>query len=357
MKKQDITISQSNLLTKARYNFTKIEKRALYFIIQEVRRQFIDKVDGQKDLFNDLVIKMDTSKLKGTDTQLREIYKSMKSLRRKSIWLEDDEQVLEVGYINYFHHLKRSGTLEVQVSNKILPYLVQLAEQFTTYSLTVAIALKTKYSQRFYEYCSQFRSTGFMYITIDELRQQMMLEGKYIMYAKFRQNVIDSAQKELEELYKNDECDLYFKYTEDRTGRSVRGLRITVITKKNEEAAKDNLRPEDKMHYIRTWLGSWLNAKKRPKNQEWINMVMKHQQKYAENIDLLYDRLMRMQKKNAKESYGAFARHIIEEDFLNNEPKQVTLEEGITQAEKENKELTSEEEQQAIKELNKNLKG
>ena len=301
MKKQEITISQSNLLTKARYNFTKIEKRALYFIIQEVRKQFIDTSDGQKTMWDNLVVKMDTSKLKGTDTELREIYKSMKSLRCKSIWLEDDEQVLEVGYINYFHHLKRSETLEVQVSNKILPYLVQLAEQFTTYSLTVAIALKTKYSQRFYEYCSQFRNTGFMYITIDELRQQMMLEGKYIMYAKFRQNVVDSAQRELEELYKNGECDLYFKYTEDRTGRSVRGLKITVITKENEEAAKDNLKAEDKMHYIRTWLESWLNAKKRPKNQEWINIVMKHQRKYAENIDLLYDRLLRMQKKNAKE--------------------------------------------------------
>ena len=118
MKKREITLSQSNLLTQAKYDFTKVEKRAVYFIIQEVRRQFVENQNGQKDLFDDLVVQMDTSKLQGTETELREIYKSLKSLRRKSIWIEDDERVLEVGYINYFEHYKHSKSLEVQVSKK-----------------------------------------------------------------------------------------------------------------------------------------------------------------------------------------------------------------------------------------------
>lgn len=180
MSKNEITLAQANVLTQARYNFTVVEKRAVYYIIKEVRRQFIERQDGQKDLFSDLVIKIKTADLQGPDigTELREVYLSLKNLRRKSIWIEDQERVLEVGYINYFEHLKREPNLEVQVSHKILPFLVELAEQFTTYSLTVAISLKAKYSQRFYEYCSQFKSTGFLYISISDLRGKMLLEKK-----------------------------------------------------------------------------------------------------------------------------------------------------------------------------------
>jgi plasmid replication initiation protein len=364
MEKREITLSQSNLLTQARYDFTKVEKRAVYFIIQEIRRQFIDKTDGQKTLFENLVIQMDTAKLQGTETQLREVYLSLKSLRRKSIWIEDDERVLEVGYINYFEHVKRSSSLEVEVSNKILPYLVKLAREFTTYSLTVAIALKTKYSQRFYEYCSQFKSTGFMYIKVEELRKQMMIEDKYKMYAAFKSKVLDSAQTELEELYKKGECDLYFTYTEDRAGRTVRGFKIYVHTKE-AELAKSELKPQDMIYYIRTSLESWLAAKRKPKNQEWVNRVIKHLQLNADNIKPLYDRLEKMRRKESPDSYGAYARHIIEEDYLNEttlkpKPRKSTKQKDsvketheIEVQEAEDVPLTEEEEKQALKDIEK----
>ena len=174
--KRDVLLAQSNILTQARYDFTKVEKRAVYFIIAEVRKQFVENKTGQKDLFNDLIINIKTESLQGSDTPLRNVYSSLKSLRRKSIWLENDERALEVGYINYFDHLKKTAHVEVQVSHKILPYLVELAEQFTTYSLTVAISLRTKYAQRFYEYCSQFKKARFFYISIEYLRTQLMIE-------------------------------------------------------------------------------------------------------------------------------------------------------------------------------------
>lgn len=368
---KEITLSQSNLLTQARYDFTKIEKRAVYFIIQEVRRQFVDNADGQKDLFGDLVVQMDTTKLKGSDTVLRDVYNSLKSLRRKSIWIEDDERVLEVGYINYFEHMKRSSQLEVQVSNKILPYLVKLAKEFTTYSLTVAISLKTKYSQRFYEYCSQFKSTGFMYVKIDELRSQMMIEEKYSRYATLRARVIDTAHKELKELYDKGECDLYFEYSEDRFGRTVVGLKITIITRDAENKRVENQNPNDLAHQIRLWLESWLNARRRPKNKEWVNGVINHLKLHTDLLPKAYKRLEKMQRVQSPDSYGAYARHIIEEDFLSQattihqaaedikpekEPKkddhphkQLSL---LEEAEK----LTKEEEAQALADIEK-LKG
>lgn len=313
MKDKEITLAQANALTQARYNYTVVEKRAVYQIIKEVRSQFIERPDGQRDLFNDLVIRMKTSDLQGNDTELRDVYTSLKNLRRKSIWIEDNEKVLEVGYINYFEHKKRDTHLEVQVSNKILPYLVELAEQFTTYSLTVAISLKTKYSQRFYEYCSQFKNIGFFYVSIEELRNKLLLGETYPRYALLKQYVIDAAYKELKKLYEAGQCDLCFNYSEDKAGRTVLGLKIAIVTKEKQE---NPLKVEDCLFYIKQWLNSWLLTAKKPKNKAWVDKVIKHLQKNPDLIPKLYDRLKKLQDKEPSSNFAPLARHIIEEDYM-----------------------------------------
>jgi plasmid replication initiation protein len=311
----EITLAQANALTQARYDYSVVEKRAIYFIIKEVRRQYIDTKEGNKDLFNDLIVKMLTEDLKKSDTSLQKVYAALRTLRKKDVWIEDSEQVLCVGYINYFKHKVRDPFLEVQVSKEILPYMVQLAEQFTTYSLTVAIALKTKYSQRFYEYCSQYKNQKFFTLTIDELRSKLMLEDKYPRYSLLHDYVIATAHNELKTLFEAGQCDLYFNYTENKAGRTTLSLNITVITRE-EEAKKEQLKPEDCIFYIRTWLSAWMQASSRPKNKAWIDEVIKELQLHPDKAIKLYKRLEKMQKEQVETNYAAYSRHIIEEDFL-----------------------------------------
>jgi len=316
MENKEITLAQANALTQARYNFSVVEKRAVYLIIKEVREQFVERPDGQRgqrDLFDDLVIRMKTADLQGSDTALRNVYIALKNLRRKSIWIEDDERVLEVGYINYFEHKKREPYLEVQVSKKIMPYLVELAEQFTTYSLTVAISLKTKYGQRFYEYCSQFKNIGYFYVSIDDLRKKMLLGDTYPRYALLKQYVINTARKELISMYEAGQCDLYFNYTEDKVGRTVKGLKIAVITRDKQESP---LKVDDYLYYIKMWLNSWLLTAQKPKNKAWVERVVNHLHKNPDLIPKLFARLKKLQDDEPSRNFAPLARYIIEEDFL-----------------------------------------
>lgn len=311
--KKEVTLAQSNALTQAKYDFTVVEKRAVYYIIKEVRSRFIERQDGQKDLFNDFIVSIKTADLQGSDTVLRDIYLALKSLRRKSIWIEDKTRVLEVGYINYFEHVKQQHFLTVQVSHKILPYLVELAERFTTYSLTVAIALKTKYSQRFYEYCCQYKNIGYFYVSIDELRTKLMVGDAYPRYALLKKRVIEVACNELKELFDKDQCDICFNYSEDKAGRTVLGIRVALITK----GGKDALKIDDYIFYIKAWLSTWLNVRKSPKNKEWVDNVISHLQQKPEKINKLYLRLKKLQVDEPDKNCAALARHIIEEDYLN----------------------------------------
>jgi plasmid replication initiation protein len=316
MKTTDVTLAQANALTQARYNFTAIEKRAVYFIIKEVRRQFIETNTGQKDLFDDLVVRINTEDLQKTDSKLKHVYDSLRSLRKKSIYIEDNDRVLDVGYINYFEHKKRDPHLDVQVSRKILPYLVELAGQFTSYSLTVAISLKTKYAQRFYEYCSQFEHSGFFVTTQEQLRDKLMLGDAYPRWSLLQKYVIDVAQKELQKAFEAGQCNLYFTYKPEKSGRTVTQIKFFIHSDGKTKSPDDALKLDDCVYHIRTWLSMWLAADKRPKNKRWIDGVIKHIQLNPDLVPQLYQRLNKLVKEEPGRNHAALARHIIEEDFL-----------------------------------------
>lgn len=317
MEKNEIMLAQDNLLTQAKYNFTTIEKRVLYVIINEVRRQFVESPNGQRNLFNDLIIKIKTDSLKDASDTLKVVYVSVKKLKEKFITIDNDKHFLCIGYMNYFKHEKGSDSVEIEVSKELLPYLVELAEQFTTYSLKVALSLKTKYSQRFYEFCSQFKSTGFMVMSIEDLRKKLILEEKYPLYGLLKKYVLEPSRKELHTLYEKGESDLYFTYKEDKLGRAVHNLIFKIIVK--DDGKPKLSKPEDFIFHITKWLNSWLYASKRPKNKAWITKVVRHLNLHPEKIEPLYKRLSKIVQEESSKNHAALARYIIEEDFLSDE--------------------------------------
>ena len=150
-KQRDIVLSQDNALTTARYKFDLIEKRALYSIIRNIRAQYIENENGRRDLFDDLIITIHEEELKkcGDNTKMQNIYDALKRLRNRDIEINNEKMWLSIGFVNYVKHIKNKSYFEVQVSKEVLPYYVELAQNFTSYSMTVAIALKSTFSQRF----------------------------------------------------------------------------------------------------------------------------------------------------------------------------------------------------------------
>jgi len=313
---KSLVLAQSNVITQGRYDFSVVEKRAVYFIIQEVRKQFVESPDGQKDLFDNLVVKINSEAIKKSDSRLEDIYEALRKLRKKEIFINNETEAFSVGYINYFHHKKKDSFIEVEVSKVILPYLVALAKEFTVFYLTVAISLKNKYSQRFYEYCSQWKKTGFFTFSPLELREKLMLETKYNRYALIKARVIEPAQKELKTLYDSNQSDLYFTYTEEKNGRTVERLKFTVYWSEAEKEAMEGLKLEDFVYYIRTWLSEWLKTSERPKNKTWVEQVIKSLQINPDNLPPCYKKLVWIQKHKPREDWAPYARYVIDEEFL-----------------------------------------
>ena len=314
-----IMIMQDNVITQSRYDFSVVEKRCLYLVIKEVR----DILDGKRSpelLNNNLTVWMDYSKLSQAGNKSNKIYESLRALRHRDIEIKTPQFWLNVGFINKAkHHIDGAyaGKVEVEISNEIVPYFVNLAERYTAYDLLLVITLKKQSSQRLYEHCAQFRVTGWFDITVEMLKKQLCVENKYSMYAAFKSRVLESARIELKELYDKGQCDLYFEYTEQKVGRSVKSLKFNVITRGDQERkGKEKLSTTDMIWEITRWLNLWLKSDQRPKNKEWVSKVVKFLNLHAEEIEDCYNKLVRIQTKYNFEDLGAMARHVITEDFL-----------------------------------------
>ena len=315
---KEIVIAQDNRLTSSRYELTLIEKRIFYYIIKEVRNNY---TTGQRDLFDDLILNIKVSDLckeVNQEDNKKETRKALEKFRSRNFTytneIEEDDW-LTCGFINYAHIKK--GIAEIQVSHKLMPFLVELSSQYTAYSLHVAMSLKSKWSQRMYELCQKWQGTDGFRISVDDLRQSFMLEEKYDRYALLNERVLQVAKRELKELYDLGQCDVYFEFTEERKGRTVEMLRFKLFRKNamNVKTTTDLL-----LELIPVFQTIYETSTK-PKNDAFVKNVILQLQKFPNLIEPLNKRIKEVLAEGMKNDTARYIRFILNEDVVGYNPK------------------------------------
>ena len=243
-------IYQANALTSGRYDFSPTEKNVFYKIAQKVRNTYVEGTMIEKGWQN-LIVKLNSADFAkiADENHTQRAKKALRSLRHRDIEIEDAEgNWLNVGYINYAKFLAKENTYEVEVSKEIMPYLVELVKNFTSYSITVAMALRSKYSQRLYELCCQYKAKQGFFLTQEQLRAMLKCENLYKNNKDFRRCIIEVAKKELEEMFEKEKSDLYFSYTSIGKGEGVTYY-FSVFSKSKKATKKILEREREYMEY------------------------------------------------------------------------------------------------------------
>ena len=316
--KQLTPIAQANAITESRYDFNRLEKNALYCIIRQVRRDYIE-TPNEHTSYSNMRVTMNETILSeiADDTHRRDAKAALINLRHRDITIEDEEgNWLNTGFITMAKYEAKKKQFTVEVSSEIMPYLVDLARKYTVYSLTVAISLKSKWAQRFYELCCQYRNhleNGIptFHKSIEQLRKMFMLEDKYPKLPDFKSRVIDKAQKEIKESYDNGGCDLWFEY--GQTGKAENAtFKFIIHTKEATQAQQKQFKELREMAYenYRTLL-SILH-----KDAKFCEKCWHHQDMHPEKIEPLYGKLERILKNYPKGADRAkVVRYMLAEDF------------------------------------------
>lgn len=216
--------SPTNVIIKSRYGFSRMEKNAIYSIISKVRKEYIEQ-PGDLENCSNMIVAIEEKKLMGKDDEngkeKEETIDGLAKLRHRDVSVErEDGSRFNCGFINWVQYFPDSKVYKLEVSSLVIPYLAELAKRYDdNYSLTVAISLKSKWSQKIYELCYNHRKdmkdgTTSFFIGYWQLRSMLNLYEGYPRLIDFKRRVIEASVKEIKQAFDNNQSDLWFDCVE-----------------------------------------------------------------------------------------------------------------------------------------------
>lgn len=221
MEKNEI-LMKNNVLIKARYDINTYENKLFILLLYKLQR--INETTCKCNLNVDEIRNI----LKARSVRnKKEISKLLSDLRKRSIYFKNknNDNWGEFGFINGFVFIEKENSFEIEASEKVYSLLREYLENgYTPINMKIWLGLKSSYAQRFYDLLRLWSNTKTVIeYTIDELRELLMLEDKYIEYRDFKRRVINPAIKELNEteIFK-------IEVKENKIGRKVNSISFIV---------------------------------------------------------------------------------------------------------------------------------
>lgn len=225
MTQREYNVVKSNtLIQKSRYDLSLQEQKILLRLIQMIEpsdKEFKEYKFSLKDFCDFCGIQI-------SGKNYDDIKKTLLSLAEKKWWLtKDNGDIVTVGWVSKAIISPKRGIITVRLDEDLKPYLIQLQDYFTQYSLYYTIAMKSKYSIRLYELLKSYQNLKEKTFNIENIKKQLMAET-YTRWADFKRKVIDIAIKEINLL-----SDIFVTYDLQKEGRQYTYINFKIRFKKD----------------------------------------------------------------------------------------------------------------------------
>ena len=148
----------------------------------------------------------------------RILKKAVDKLIKTDIRVERIElkEVWRINICSLAKYNKGDGYISIKFTDDIMPYLAQVKERFVLYNLKEIANFGSLYTTRLYELIQEFKETGWLVKSIDQLREVFALGHKFKMYGHLKNKILTHACKEI-----NDNYDMDLRFEEEKEGRKV----------------------------------------------------------------------------------------------------------------------------------------
>lgn len=252
---KDLIVIDNSLVTSA-YNLTLNEQRLIYCVLKQIPKG--EPIDPKTPFY---ITRDDFIELGADPSNVaQEIRQATRDLRKKSIFIPTPLGEVEIGWITevlrydvnaekklralypnpedydeYIKQLRLYNLFDALPTHKaddnivarlvfderVVPRLSNLKASFTQVDLADVAEFTSTYTFRIYQLLMQYKSTGFVKISIDDLRFMLMLKFKYPLVADLKKRVIETAVKEI-----NEKTPYSVKYELIKKGRKFTHLEI-----------------------------------------------------------------------------------------------------------------------------------
>ena len=150
--------------------------------------------------------------------------RASKRLAREAVTLEKPDllQTWEIPICQNAMYNYKEGSITIKFNEDIMPYLAQVKEKFVLYNLKEIANFGSLYSTRLYELIQEFKETGWLVKSVDQLREIFATGKKYSQYTDFRQRTFAHAVDEI-----NSQYEINIKFEELKEGRKVVAVKFS----------------------------------------------------------------------------------------------------------------------------------
>jgi plasmid replication initiation protein len=150
----------------------------------------------------------------------------------------DRTRPMAVRWVTAMAYEEGEGAITLRFGHEVVPELVRLESNFTSYELEQVSELTSAYAVRLYELLIQWRASGKTPIfEISQFRSQLGLSAQeYVVMGNFKQRVLDHALTQI-----NERTDIVASYEQHKTGRNITGFSFKF-------KQKNRRKPESKPH-------------------------------------------------------------------------------------------------------------
>ncbi len=218
-QRYSLVVKSNDLIRKNRFSLSITEQKIVLYLISKIKPTDTDLFEYDFDIKE--FCEVCGIYYRPNLSQLKII---IKHLRDKSMWitLPDKSETL-VAWIEKPFIYPDKGKVKVRLDRDMIPYLLQMKENFTKYELIAVLALKSKFSLRLYELLKSYEYIGKVEISVSNLREMLMLENEYPKMADFKRYVIDKSLDEI-----NRFTDIDIEYMPIKEGRTITGFLFIV---------------------------------------------------------------------------------------------------------------------------------
>jgi len=153
------------------------------------------------------------------------LYKACKKLMKTSITLEKIElkEIWEINICSMAKYNKNNGSIFIKFTDDIMPYLAQVRKRFVLYNIKEISNFGSLYTTRLYELIQEFKETGWLIKSVDELRNIFAVGKKFRTYNNFKQRTFAHACKEINDNYEY----MNLSFEELKEKRKVTDIKFT----------------------------------------------------------------------------------------------------------------------------------
>lgn len=200
MKEKDKEVVRyNNDLNNKTYlkNFNALELNFFMAICSKLKKQGTDEVIFT---FSELKKKIQYDTSHNTDNFINKLRSTNRKILNSICEIETKDYIDQFVLFPTFRISKKTGTLTVRI-NQDYAYLLNDFSNFTEFGLANFIKLSSKYVKLLYKELMQFKSTGKLFLTIEDFRKKMDIPDSY-SFSKIRDRILVPSFKDFSFIFK-----------------------------------------------------------------------------------------------------------------------------------------------------------